>query len=171
MKEFAIHSIYVKDVLNELAKEFQTELEERLTEYRLSFPEELGEGYIQGLNFPNGIGLFRFKGKFKQQTTFNFKSTQVHPLKFIYCTEGSFNHGIKPDKKPRKIQKYQSAIVSSYYDFGHIYTFPADEEFSIQVVEVDRKRFSTHIDYKLEDIPYHFYRIFADIEGVNKNFL
>lgn len=170
MEVFNIKGIFVKDILSELAAQFQTSLAESLSEYKLELPESLGEGFIQGINFPNGVGLLQFKGKFKKQIVFNFTSKKVHPLKFFYCLEGSLIHSIKPDGERRKIQQYQSAIISSYYHFGHIYKFPVDEYFNFQVVEIDRKAFREHINYKLEEIPYYFYKLFADVEGVQEVF-
>ena len=62
--------------------------------------------------------------------------------------------------------QYQSAIIASYYDYVHIYKFPENECFNFQIIEIDRKKFKKHIDYQLEEIPYHFYKLFADVEGV-----
>ncbi|WP_121666584.1 helix-turn-helix domain-containing protein [Mesonia aquimarina] len=167
---FTIEGISVSEILSELSVQFQTSLTEHLSEYKLDIPQHLGEGFIQGINFPNGVGLLEFKGKFIKQVVLNFTSKKVHPLKFIYCQEGSLIHSIKPDSERRKIQKYQSAIISTYYHYGHIYKFPTNEAFNFQVVEIDRKAFKEHINYKLEEIPYYFYKIFADVEGIREVF-
>lgn len=170
MKVYTIFSLTVKEVLNELAELMNAELTENFTEYSLSIPSDLGEGEIQGVNFPNGVGMLSFKGIFKQEVAFHFKSSNVHPLKFLYVIQGKLNHSIEPDGERRAIEELQSAMISTYYHHGHIYKFPADEEFFVQTIEIDRKKFQAHIEYHLEEMPYYFYKIFADIEGVNPLF-
>ncbi len=170
MKVYNLEGITVKDILEELSQQMETSLKENFTEYTLKIPEELGEGEIQGINFPNGVGLLKFKGKFKKQVVLHLKSSDVHPLKFIYGVKGELTHSIKPDGERKFIQELQSAIVATYFNYGHIYKFPVNEEFYFQSVEIDRKKFRKHIDYQLEDMPYYFYKIFADVEGVQPLF-
>jgi len=170
MKVYTINSLKVKDILNELSELMNASLKENFTEYILEIPEELGTGEIQGVNFPNGVGMLSFKGKFTHNTAINFRSEQVHPLKFIYIVMGNLIHSTKPDAERKNLEELQSAIISTAANAGHIYKFKENEEFFFQSVEIDRKKFQSHFDYQLEKLPPYFHEIFADTKGENELF-
>ncbi|SHI73281.1 transcriptional regulator, AraC family [Mesonia phycicola] len=170
MQVFNINHLKVKDILYELSNYMQTSVKENFTEYTLEIPEQFGTGSINGVNFPNGVGMLSFKGMFKHNVAIYFKSKETHPLKFIYIVKGKLTHAVKPDAERKSLKELQSAIISSPKDAGHIYKFKENEEFFFQSVEIDRKIFQSHFNYKLEKLPLYFYKIFADVEGKNEMF-
>lgn len=170
MQVFNINHLKVKDILRELSSYMQTNVKENFTEYSLEIPERFGEGCINGVNFPNGVGMLSFKGKFNQNVAFHFKSKETHPLKFIYIVKGKLIHSVKPDAERNSIKELQSAIISAPKHAGHIYKFEENEEFFFQSIEIDRAVFQSHFNYKLKKLPLYFYEIFADIEGNNEMF-
>jgi len=45
-------------VFQDYDRKFQNLYEQKFGEYLVKIPSRFGRGYISGINFPNGVGLF-----------------------------------------------------------------------------------------------------------------
>ena len=77
MKTVTIEGITAKEVLSSLAASFEVNKDENYGEYSLPIHKPKGEGMISGINFPNGIGLFRFNLKLNEDYCIDFCSKIV----------------------------------------------------------------------------------------------
>lgn len=83
MHTIQVSSPPLRDVINEIAKAFQTKTIEKSGEYSLNLPDNIGKGTIKGINFDGGLGIIQYNCTFKEDTEIQFIVNSVHPLKFI----------------------------------------------------------------------------------------
>ena len=86
MKDLYVKSLPLKDVILDLSKEFSCGIIEHCDEFILEIPKEFGNGFIRGINFGKGLGVIEYNCSFKEDLQIHFSLSQVHPLKFIFCS-------------------------------------------------------------------------------------
>ncbi len=152
----------VDDIIPELANHFGTIFTEHLGEFTLNIPEVKGEGEIKVINFPNGIGLHIYHGKFKDDTQFRLSHLQVKPIRFIYCIEGELNSSFGNNEDRDSIEEHEYLIAAPKDKETHNLIFPKDEEVMICYLEIDRSKFQKYFSFNLEDLEPIFYELFSD---------
>ena len=167
MTVYHINSIGIVDFINEFAQKLNTKADYHLGEYSLQLPENFGDVFIQGAEFANGIGIVKFKGNLSKNVAFHFTNTTTHTLKFLYSMEGSWEHAYKPGETWEQINQFQGAILSSHFNEGHLYKFKEQQNFCFYSIEVNRKKFLDLFHHKPNEMQYHFFRLFADVEGIH----
>ncbi len=163
---YDIHSVNVIEILKDLAHEMKANLNSAFGEYTLNVPDHLGAGKVEGIEFSKGIGLFKINVVLKKQLIIHLKSKKVHPLKLFYSLEGDFKHSMKPGDQWLRIHELQGAILGSHFKLGHIYNLPVQQKICFYFIEVDRTTFLKELNYKAQELPYYFYKLFADVQGV-----
>ena len=84
MKDLYVQSLPLKDVILDLAKEFNCGIVEHCDEFVLEIPKEFGNGFIRGINFGKGLGVIEYNCTFFEDLKIHFSVSQIHPLKFIF---------------------------------------------------------------------------------------
>lgn len=160
-------SIPFRDVLKDLAQEMGTECRNECNEYYVQIPDELGRGGIRGINFSEGIGLLRYNCVFKEDFEIQFIVNEVHPLKFMFCEEGGFEHCFQDSKDIHGVEELQSIIVASNKNRGHIVRFKGGKRTLINNLEIDRKRFNEVMKCEISRLRPGLRNLFRDVEGKN----
>ncbi|WP_026934240.1 helix-turn-helix domain-containing protein [Christiangramia echinicola] len=166
MNKIAIQSIAAQDVIIKLSEAFGSKWKEYYGEYSIELPSSEGSGAISGINFPNGVGLFKFKLKLKEECCLDFCSKQIHPFKFMYVIEGSLQHQFRDEELTHKIEDGQSVILGANYKSGNKIFFPSDEEINLIILDVDRKKFVDQLTFPLEEMDEIYHEIFADTNAI-----
>jgi AraC-like DNA-binding protein len=166
MNTIAIKKIAASDILNYLSKEFEASFREDYGEYRISIPAQFGEGIITGINFPSGVGLYKFDVSFKEEQCLKYKGEQVHPFKFVYVLNGELKHRFEGEDITHNILEGQSAILGAHRESSNMIHFPANTRVEAIVLDVDRKKFIDQLGFNLDDKDEVYQRIFADTEAV-----
>lgn len=167
MQTIISRSIPFKDVLRDLAKEMETKCLEDCNLYMVHIPEQYGKGCIQGINFNEGIGLLRYDCTFKEDFEIQFIVNEVHPLKFMFCEEGRFQHYFQDSEKIHLVEELQNIIVASNKNRGHIVRFKGGRRTLINNLEIDRKRFGEIRKCEISKLKPGLRNIFEDIDGKN----
>ncbi|MUP46082.1 AraC family transcriptional regulator [Gramella sp. BOM4] len=165
MNTIAIKKIAAKDIIPIISDEFQTDYEEAYGEYFLKIPSKFGRGRVSGINFPNGVGLFKFEVQFKESQCFNFCSKKIHPFKFMYVIEGEINHQFNDEEITHEIKSGQSVILGANYKSGNKILFPKRQKLQIIVLDIDRKKFVDQLTFPLSEMNEVYKNIFADTEA------
>ena len=165
MNTIAIKKIAAKDIIPVLSQEFQTDYEQQFGEYLVKIPSRLGRGNISGINFPNGVGLFKFEVRFKESQCFNFCSEKIHPFKFVYVIEGEINHQFNDEEITHEIKKGQSVILGANYKSGNKILFPKQYKIQLIILDIDRKKFVEQLTFPLSEMNEVYKNIFADTEA------
>ncbi|PKD16204.1 hypothetical protein APR41_10480 [Salegentibacter salinarum] len=162
-----VNAIPLDDVMLDLGKAFGVEVEETCKELKLKLPTSLGTGNISGIQFPNGLGFIQYDCKFHKNTEIHFIKSEVHPLKFIYVTEGQLKHRFSNGDQLHKIDQYQHAIVASEKNNGHILKFEKGKETCFSSIELNRIEFEQKLACKLLGVSSSLTQVFYDVKALN----
>lgn len=165
MTEIFVRSLPLKDVIANLAEAFDTVYFNQCNEYQINIPENFGAGYIRGINFDNGFGLIEYSCSFKESLTIHFSVNQTHPLKFIYCSEGTVKHKFEEKDSLHLIDQFQNVIVASTAKNGHVLVFPRGNKVHLNSLEISRKDFKKKIDCDLGYIDKGLGKLFKDLNA------
>ncbi len=160
-----VKSLPIKDVIADISKAFETSFDTTCEEYFLDIPEHIGKGSIRGINFDGGMGIILYDCFFKENIEFHFTINEVHPLKFLYCLEGSLMHRFEGYSEEHEITRYQEAIVASDLFNGHILRFKPNMHTIINSLEITRKEFQKKIQCNLITMDEKLQNLFNDIEA------
>jgi AraC-like DNA-binding protein len=167
MKEIFVRSLPLNEVIANLAESFDTVYLSSCREYRINIPEEFGSGFIRGVNFYSGFGLIEYSCTFKESLMIHFSVNKIHPLKFIYCSEGSVKHRFEERDHLHLIDQFQNVIVASTAKNGHILVFPRSQKIHLNSLEISRKEFKAKIDCELNHVDIHLKKLFRDLNAQN----
>lgn len=165
MKIFHVHSLPLAEVIRDLAEAFNTNYDHTCGEYFLTIPPDIGKGFIKGMNFKDGLGLIYYDCTFLEDIELHFIVNHVHPLKFLYCLEGSISHRFENENLTHTIDQYQNAVVSSSRYNGHVLHFKKDVHNYISSVEISRKEFKNKMECELGSMGKQLQDLFHDVEA------
>lgn len=165
MKSIQVNSLPLKEVVQDIAEALNTNYDQLCEEYYMELPPEIGRGSIRGINFDGGLGILHYDCTFKEDLEIQFIVNHVHPLKFLYCLEGKLDHRFENTKEYHTINQYQSAIVASEQQNGHILQFDANVHYVINSLELDRKVFTPKIECELRMMHSKHGKLFKDSEA------
>ena len=157
-----VKTLPVNEIIKDLSKSFEGELLDGEGELTLKIPAEIGEGYIKGTSFDSGMGIISYHCKFYEDVEINFCLNTVHPLKFIFCLEGTVTHCFQEDETLHHIDPFQNIIVSSSGYNGHVLRFKADVLTHISSLEIIRSTFSHRTNYGFRDLDPKLKSLFQD---------
>lgn len=165
MPAFYVKSLPLKEVIESLAKSMNTTYGSSCNEYFFDIPPAYGNGTIRGINFSNGFGLIEYHCFFKEEVIIHFSVNNIHPLKFIYCSNGSLNHRFEEKENLHEINQYQNVVVSSTAKNGHILIFPKGTNILMNSLEISRKEFKERIDCEINELDKQLKKLFKDTEA------
>lgn len=157
-----VKTLPVNEIIIDLSETLGGELLDGEGELTLKIPEEIGEGYIKGTSFDSGMGIISYHCKFKEEVEIHFCLNIVHPLKFIFCLEGTVTHCFQKDEELHLIDPFQNIIVSSSGYNGHVLRFKADILTHISSLEIVRSSFSQRTNYGFRDLDPKLKSLFQD---------
>lgn len=147
-----VNTLPVNEIIRDLSESLGVEVQDGNGELTLKIPEKYGEGYIKGTSFDSGMGIISYHCKFKEEFEIHFSLNTVHPLKFIFCMEGTVTHCFQEDSELHLINPFQNIIVSSSGYNGHVLRFKADVLTHISSLEIVRSTFSHRTNYGFKDL-------------------
>lgn len=167
MQSILSHSIPLKEVINDLARQMHTSVETHCDEYSLIIPESFGSGKIKALDFKSGLGLILYDCTFKEDMEIRFIINRVHPLKFIFCETGNLNHRFEDEVVIHNLDNLQNLIVASCQEHGHILQFKGGIKTIMNSLEVNRKEFIVNMECELKSLEPELEALFRDTKAVN----
>lgn len=161
----------IDDFFSSLGEELKIGFKEELGEYSLLIPNDLGEGLINGLQFPNGLSLYNFSCKFKSATQLSFKHKTINPVKIVQCIDGTLQSWLKSEESKHQLKAHQYTIVSPRLDENHTLLFEKDVTYKISYLEVDREVYMRSLPFKINDTNPLFYDLFHNSHVLNGHLL
>lgn len=153
--------------MRDLAEELDTECLHDCHEYAVEIPEQYGKGHIRGINFDEGIGLLRYNCCFKEDFEIRFIVNEVHPVKFMFCEEGGFQHCFQDSEELHEVEELQNIIVASNKNRGHIIRFKGGKRTCINNLEINRRRFNRVMKCEIGHLKPGLRNLFEDVDGKN----
>jgi AraC-like DNA-binding protein len=157
-----VRSLLVNEKFNDLSKSFNVPIRNEGGELAVEIPKVLGTGFIHGINFDSGIGIMWYYCKFNQDVSIHFIFDAIHPLKFIFCSEGQVGHTFQDQDDFHNIETYQNIIVSNSGNNGHVLHFKANVQTRVSSLEILRSKFSQHSNYNFQDLDPGLKKLFED---------
>lgn len=162
MKVFNVNSLPLKEVIEDLATQMNTDYFENCQQYYLKIPISFGEGTIKGINFESGLGIIQYQCFFREDVEIRFIVNKIHPLKFLFCAGGELMHRFEDQDQEHVIDELKSAIVASSDRNGHILRFKSNVETTINSLEIIREQFIHKITCELGDLSVNLRNLFED---------
>lgn len=157
-----VNTLPIKDIIQDISEKLGTPVRNESGELTINIPEVLGEGFIRGSSFDSGIGIISYFCRFKEDVEIYFSLNTVHPLKFIFCSEGTVTHYFLEDEILHPIDSFQNIIVSSSGYNGHVLRFKADVQTHVSSLEIVRSSFSHRTNYNFKDLDPTLQELFKD---------
>jgi AraC family transcriptional regulator, transcriptional activator of the genes for pyochelin and ferripyochelin receptors len=157
-------------VLNTLAKHLKTSVMFDHAERRINIPERFGSGFIAGIDFRDGLGMFVFNCHLKHDITMVFKSIDYQPLRMIFCMESYFSHSINADRIKYQLTSLLGSMVSGTCQNEQVFNLPADNKIFYYSIEMDRCKYQNKIVSAAGSMPDELKEIFFD-HKCSKSFL
>ncbi|MBK5193920.1 MAG: helix-turn-helix transcriptional regulator, partial [Flavobacteriaceae bacterium] len=157
-----VKSLRVNEIIRDLSENFDVPIRNGSGVLAIEIPKVLGKGFIHGTNFDSGIGLMSYYCKFNQDISIHFLFDAVHPLKFIFCSEGQVGHTFQDCEDFHNIETYQNIIVSNSGHSGHVLHFKANVLTHVSSLEIIRSKFSQHSNYDFQDLDPGLKELFKD---------
>ncbi len=155
-------SLLGHEIISDLAESFNVPLRNGDGIWAIEIPKTLGWGFIRGTNFDSGIGIMSYYCKFNQDISIHFSSDAVHPLKFIFCSEGQVGHSFQDCEDFHTVETYQNIIVSNSGHKGHVLYFKANMQTHVSSLDIIRSKFSQHSNYDFQDLDPGLKQLFKD---------
>ncbi|WP_017730460.1 helix-turn-helix domain-containing protein [Nafulsella turpanensis] len=131
----------------------------------VNIPDQLGRGWIKGINFQNGLGLFFLDIKLKKSLTLKYKLTEIYPVRVLFCKEGWFTYAFENHRPEYTMEPLRSAISASSDDKDQSLIFPANTSIILTILEIDRKTYVKRMDCDLDSVPEPLANVFRDHEA------
>lgn len=160
--KIAVKTLPVNEIIKDISEFLNVSLDNNGGELVLTIPKELGEGTVTASSFDSGIGVISYNCKFYEDIEIHFTLNSVHPLKFIFCSEGSVSHSFQDTAEVNDIQAYQNIIVSSSGYNGHVLYFKANVQTHVSSLEIIRATFSHRSNYNFQDLDDTLKTLFKD---------
>ena len=160
MNQIYIEFKTIEDFIPSLAEEFKIGFKRELGEYSILIPQDRGEGFIKGIQFPNGLALYNFSCTFKEKTEICIKHLIVNPVKIVQCMEGRLQSSIKNEKNNHYLAPHQYTIISPRLNENHRLLFEKGVQYEMSYLEIDRKVYMKGLPFEISDTNPLFYDLF-----------
>tara|TARA_R110002049_G_scaffold183243_1_gene351180 strand:- start:2718 stop:3731 length:1014 start_codon:yes stop_codon:yes gene_type:complete len=167
MKTYSVKSLPLKEVIRDLAEEFETLFVEECNRYIVKIPAHLGKGFVYGINFSSGLGIIYYECTFLEDVEIQFNVDSTHPVKFLFCLTGNIGHQFVNEEVMHNITEHRSAIVASSAHNGHVLRFKSNVLTSLASLEIDRILFLKYMKCELEYMSVSFKDLFYDVQAKN----
>ena len=170
MKTYHLEINDVDDFIPEFAKNLGIDYSEHLGEFSLLMPDDVGDGNIRGINFPNGIGLYTYHITFKEDVKLTISHPDIKPIRFIYCTQGEIGSSFDglEDEEEEIVKAHQYLVAAPRSNETHNFYIRKDIEIVLCYLEIDRLKFQQYFSFDLHELEPIFYRLFSDIAATNR---
>lgn len=165
MRILEVNSLPVNEVISDLSAQLKLPYSVNCRDHHLEILGDVGTGYINAMMLESGLGIIEYKCNFNEDIELRFVKDRVHPLKFLYCTEGQFNHRFSDNDKLHDLQKFQQAIVASKGYNGHIIQFKKNTDIHLYSLEMNREQFMNWDDCTSTIVEHELNGIFGDIDA------
>lgn len=157
-----VKTLPVNELIRDISEGLDGQVQDGDGELTLMIPEKYGEGYIKGTSFDSGMGIMFYHCKFNEDVEIHFSNDTVHPLKFIFCLEGTVTHRFQEDEVLHPIDPFQNIIVSSSGYNGHVLHFKANVLTHISSLEIVRSSFLHRTNYGFRNLEPRLKSLFQD---------
>lgn len=155
------------DAVKQIQEVIGGTITERWGEYVLNVDNELAKGKITFLNFEWGGSVLQYDIVFLDDITLVMDASEFNPIHFTYTIEGYSHHRFELEKKKRKLEQYQSVIITSKNGGYNYRYFEKNVKIQMHLIQINRVVF---IKKRLNDasvLNKKLYEVFYDKQHEN----
>ncbi|PWI30273.1 AraC family transcriptional regulator [Flavobacteriaceae bacterium LYZ1037] len=136
MKTTYIESNVIKAMLEQLQTNFGGTLTKELKEYTLKINNDIGKGIIKGMSLKGGITYLEFDMVFYHDLVLAINTPNGKPIFFTYCSKGTLTHSFGSEGEKRKLESYQTGILTSHKNEENVLYFNKNEQLKSTLITV-----------------------------------
>ena len=170
MNVIEVHATGLQDTIKQMQHIIGGEISERWGEYTYMVNNKYATGSIRFVMFEWGVDLLEYDIVFHDDTTLITDTSTHNPIHFIYCLEGFCSHRFGHDSMNamKRIEQFQSVIISNK-NGGHNYTyFPKDTKMAINIVQITRKKYLKKKINGVASLNEKLHEVFMDTDHENR---
>lgn len=155
------------DAVKQIQQVIGGTITERWGEYVLNVDNELAKGKITFLNFEWGGSVLQYDIVFLDDIALVMDASEFNPIHFTYTIEGYSHHRFELEKKKRKLEQYQSVIITSKNGGYNYRYFEKNIKVQMHLIQINRVVF---IKKRLNDasvLNKKLYEVFYDKQHEN----
>ncbi|NHF61007.1 helix-turn-helix transcriptional regulator [Flavobacteriaceae bacterium TP-CH-4] len=141
-------------------------INERWGEHTLTVDNGNAKGSIRFITFDWGVSLLEYDITFMDDVELQMDASQYNPIHFTYCLEGYCKHrfGYQSEAETRKLEQFQSVIITSREGGLNYGYFPKLEKLAINVIQISRKKFLNKRLNNVDELNRKLYEVFLDTD-------
>ncbi|MFD0860635.1 helix-turn-helix domain-containing protein [Sungkyunkwania multivorans] len=133
-------------------------------EYTLEVDSKFAKGAIRFINFDWGVNMLEYDIIFHDEVELKMDASKFNPIHFAYCLKGHCAHRFGFQNESKRLEQFQSVIITSKdggYNYGY---FPKGEKLEINVIQIVRKQFMNKRTNHLSSLNKKLYEVFVDTD-------
>ncbi|NLP58659.1 AraC family transcriptional regulator [Lutibacter sp. B1] len=140
MKIIQMQTSNIQTMLEQFNNLLGGDLTVNTIEHFLELNNKLAKGCIKGYSFKGGVSALQYNLKFREDYKIKLDNSENNPIYFIYCSKGSIEHAWNNGDKRRKIERFQTSILSAAnFGNGSEFYFKKDEYCKVLIIRIERK--------------------------------
>ena len=137
MKTLLLKTSDINSMFQQLSQKLGGSLTIDYKENQLEMNNSFGQGFIRGLSFDTGISYLEFDMEFAEDYQLVIQNSELWPVCFAYCSEGSLLHSFGPDGEKRQLDYFQTGILATKAQNDQIFWFKKDVNLKVSLISVD----------------------------------
>lgn len=136
MKTIILKTSNINKMFQQLSENLGGQVNVDYKEHQLELDNNFGEGFIRGLSFDTGISYLEFDMIFSEDCQLVVQNSQMWPVCFAYCSDGSLMHSFGSDGEKRKLDYFQTGILATKAQKDQIFWFKKDTNLKFSLISI-----------------------------------
>lgn len=137
MKNISITSNYIYSIFEQMQAQLGGKLEIKSKEYRLKIDNEIGKGFISGINVEHAICYIEYEIDFKEDVSFIYQHDNSSSIHFGYSSKGYLVQSCGEDGIKNKLNQFQTGIFCNCSKKNTHFNFNKNQKVKISMVSID----------------------------------
>ncbi|ANW95597.1 transcriptional regulator [Wenyingzhuangia fucanilytica] len=168
MIEINITATNLEDSVKQIQSVLGGVFKERWGEHTLTVNNENAFGSIRFIQFDRGVSMFEIDMVFNDEVLLLRDTSLYNPIRFSYCLEGYYEHHFHNTTKRKKVDQFQSVIISGR-DGGYTYSYlPKGIKVRTNEIQVLRNKFIGRALNPIDTLNDKLHEVFLDADHENK---
>lgn len=165
MKSITVEEYRYDERMNNLAKEFSSNLENDCDELSFKIPAQHGEGVVRAINFDHGVGVTLIDATLNEDLELIYDLGRRHPVLFFYTKQGSIELSTEENNITHDINDNEAIIFSALGRDKYSIKIKGNIRIQCAFVSVVRYLFLRKVECDLGTIPETLNEMFKDTVG------
>ena len=165
MRVININSIEGEEILNQLSKTLNGNVQSNWGEHTLQFDDSIGKGSIRHIDFDFGVALMDWNVKFNEDVQIVFKSAKASPIEFIFISEGGIRFSSNGHEDFIDLERYQNIIISPEKKVKRRYMLSKNDTIKVNFIRILRKEYFKKRNNNLTYLNEILQSVFNDRDG------